>query len=84
LRNIPELKLEPINAPSRCCGAAGLYMMEHPQRSAELGKQVLKASGTGTITSSNIGCRLHLQSLQPERCLLHPISILAESLGLPK
>lgn len=83
-RAIPELTLDVIQAPSRCCGAAGLYMLEHPKMAEALGHQVLKAAEEGDIASSNIGCRLHLQCLQPERHVLHPISLLARSLGLPK
>ncbi len=81
---IPGLNIKVIAAPTRCCGAAGLYMLEHPQAANKLGHEVLSAAEQGTIASPNIGCRIHLQSLQPERCLLHPISLLASSLGLLK
>ncbi len=81
---IPDLHLEIIEAPNRCCGAAGLYMLEHPTTANTLGYSVLNAAGhEGDIVSSGIGCRLHLQGLQPKRCFLHPISLLALSLGLP-
>jgi glycolate oxidase iron-sulfur subunit len=75
--------LEVIELPDTgCCGAAGMHMLEFPDRAARLREDLLGAlqrSGAGEMVSANLGCRLHLAngSLVPVR---HPLELLAEFL----
>lgn len=81
LSRVPDLQL--IELPDTgCCGAAGLHMLEEPERAARLREPLLvavEAAQATEILSSNIGCRLHLAngSKMPVR---HPIDLLAEHL----
>ena len=81
LARIPGLEV--IELPDTgCCGAAGLHMLEEPERAARLRQPLLDAlagSGATELLSANIGCRLHLANgtRMPVR---HPVEILAEHL----
>jgi glycolate oxidase iron-sulfur subunit len=74
--------LEVLDLPDRgCCGAAGLHMLQFPQRAQALAQPVLRdieASGATEVISANVGCRLHLGGGKlPVR---HPLELLAEFL----
>lgn len=46
---------------NKCCGAAGTYFLQHSHEADELGKALLETlPENSTISSENIGCRLHL------------------------
>jgi glycolate oxidase iron-sulfur subunit len=73
--------LEVVELPDRgCCGAAGLHMLQFPERARSLAAEVLRdfeQSGACELLSANVGCRLHLAAgkLSPVR---HPLELLAE------
>ena len=81
LAKIPDLDL--VELPDTgCCGAAGLHMIDEPDRAAAFRAPLLaalQAAGATELLSANIGCRLHLAdgTRIPVR---HPIDFLAEHL----
>jgi glycolate oxidase iron-sulfur subunit len=79
---------EPVDVdPSgMCCGAAGLYSLDHPDTAARLGSakatEVL-ATGCDLVASANAGCEIQLRShLGGSIRVAHPLEIYAEALGL--
>jgi len=87
LKRIPELEIISLPGNQQCCGAAGSYMIEHPQMADELRNDKLdaiKATQPDILVSSNIGCALHLAAgIKAENIkleILHPISLLARQL----
>lgn len=89
LARIPELHVLPLPAQTRCCGAAGSYMIEHPGMAAELREDVLDQVLTARpafLATSNPGCALHLRSGLKRRGaghiqVKHPVALLAGQLG---
>lgn len=67
-----------------CCGAAGLYVLAHPETSAELGARKaheVRATGSGIVASANPGCEMQLRShLGASVRVAHPVELYAESL----
>lgn len=82
LARVPGLDL--IELPDTgCCGAAGLHMLEEPQRATRLRQPLLAAfdgSGATELLSTNIGCRLHLGN-GTTMTVRHPVELLAEFLA---
>lgn len=81
LARIPGLDLV-VLPDTGCCGAAGTYMFDQPDRAAALRRPLLEAyaaSGASLLLSANIGCRLHLANGMPVR-VQHPLEFLAEHL----
>jgi glycolate oxidase iron-sulfur subunit len=82
LARIPALQV--VELPDRgCCGAAGLHMLQFPDRARTLAAPVhadFAQSGAAELLSANVGCRLHLADgkLVPVR---HPLELLAEFLA---
>ena len=66
-----------------CCGAAGLYQIDHPETSEALGiakAQKVRASGTTLVASANAGCEMQLRRyLDAGFEILHPIEIYARA-----
>lgn len=85
LARIPELDL--VELPDTgCCGAAGMHMLDEPERAARLRQPVLDAfvaSGASVLLSANVGCRLHLALGDAKIDVRHPLSFLAEHLAEP-
>lgn len=88
LSRIPELNLQRLPDSLSCCGAAGTYMLDHPQQSAELRQQTLATLNDEVrlLLTSNIGCSMHLQAGlkqagRPVK-LMHPIELIAQQLSL--
>ena len=81
LARVPDLEL--IELPDTgCCGAAGLHMLQEPQRAAALRAPLLQSlanSYAEELLSANIGCRLHLGNASDLR-IRHPIEFLADLL----
>jgi glycolate oxidase iron-sulfur subunit len=81
LARIPQLEL--VELPDTgCCGAAGMHMLEDPERARALRSPLLDAlaaSGADVLLSANIGCRLHLANGTSVR-VRHPLEFLAEHL----
>jgi glycolate oxidase iron-sulfur subunit len=88
LHKIPELELIPLPGNKHCCGAAGSYMLDHPEMADQLRQDkldALLALKPDILVSSNIGCALHLaaglrtQGLDIE--VVHPITLLHRQLS---
>ncbi len=87
LSRIPGLTWQPFSS-KHCCGAAGTYMLEHPEMAGQLAQQLLKEIDSlqvNFIATTNIGCALHLfnqaQKHHPQIKVVHPIVLLAKALG---
>jgi glycolate oxidase iron-sulfur subunit len=84
---IPEIELIELPNNARCCGAAGSYILAHPEMSDALLDDKLEAIldlNPSIIITSNIGCRLHLQAGLRRKNLdievMHPVSLLDRQL----
>lgn len=87
LQKIPGIELSELDRAGGCCGAAGSYLITHPETADALLQTKLDAARTQTpdfIVSSNIGCALHLAGGLRRAGLkvpvLHPVSLLARQL----
>ena len=72
----------------KCCGAAGNYMLEHPQTAKSFLVGLLDSieeEKPGVVVSSNIGCAMHLRAGLLERGLnievLHPVVFVDRLVG---
>ncbi len=87
LSRIPDLTLIDLPGNDRCCGAAGSYMLDHPQMAKSLRTPKLDAIASlnpDFLVTTNIGCTLHLAQGLGERGMntevLHPLTLLARQL----
>jgi glycolate oxidase iron-sulfur subunit len=88
LRRIPDLKVVALPAQTHCCGAAGSYLLEHPQMAQKLRDDVLErilASKPDYLVTSNPGCAMHLRAGLKQRGregieVVHWVTLLARSL----
>ncbi|WP_457668483.1 (Fe-S)-binding protein [Thiolapillus sp.] len=85
LARIPELKAEVVGKKGECCGAGGTGAVLRPEVADRLREPVLRqivGSSPDFVLSSNLSCRLHLQSVEDERRpeYLHPVTLLARQL----
>ncbi len=89
LKRIPQLELVALPGNSQCCGAAGSYMIDHPDMADRLRQDkvdAIRQAQPEILVSSNIGCALHIAAgaraagIRLE--LLHPVSLLARQLTL--
>ncbi len=76
----------PLPGNDQCCGAAGEYMLTHPETADALRSpkvQALEELGVRYLVSANVGCALHIGAGAREAGLktevLHPV-VLAERL----
>jgi glycolate oxidase iron-sulfur subunit len=88
LRSIPGLELVEPAEWELCCGSAGIYNLTRPEAARELGERKAKnllATGAEAIAAANPGCTLqiaaHLQRAGRPLPLLHPMELLAQSIG---
>jgi len=67
-----------------CCGAAGLYQVDHPETSEQLGSakaQKVRDTGVTLVASANAGCEMQLRRyLDDGHEVLHPIEIYARAI----
>lgn len=87
LSRIPNINLHTLPNTPACCGAAGTYMLTQPKLAAQIRQPHLdniKAIGATILTTTNIGCALHLARGAEQQNLRlavkHPITLLAEQL----
>jgi glycolate oxidase iron-sulfur subunit len=87
LARVPGLELDVLPTRGMCCGAAGSYMLEFPERAVAQRQRVfenLPEPLPGLLLTSNIGCRLHLGAGLHERGtpmeIQHPLMLLAQQL----
>ena len=85
LQMIPEVEIVDIPSNDVCCGAAGTYMLNHPdvaQKLLTLKLDDISDITPDIVTSSNIGCALHMQAgllgKGSKIEVKHPIEILAQ------
>jgi glycolate oxidase iron-sulfur subunit len=65
LRSLPGVRVMEMADPDRCCGAAGLNALTHPEMAAALLDEKLKnatATGAETLVVCNPGCHMHLRA----------------------
>jgi len=84
LKMIPDIRLNEIPAETGCCGAAGSYMLSQPALAATVRQatlDVIENHASQAVTTSNIGCRLHLSAGLPNKIdTMHPVSLLVKQL----
>jgi len=68
-----------------CCGAAGTYLIDHPDTSSELGRRKAAAvanTGATLVASANAGCEMQLRRFLDDRYVVrHPVEIYARGLA---
>ena len=73
------------DAGGLCCGAAGTYLIDHPETSAELGRQKATAvvrTGARLVASANAGCEMQLRRFLDDGYeIRHPIELYAAALA---
>jgi glycolate oxidase iron-sulfur subunit len=81
---IPEIELVELPDDGLCCGAAGLYLVAHPQEADALRDfkiEALSYSRADILVTSNTGCALHLaagvRAANMDAAVLHPVELLA-------
>ena len=86
LRSLPGVRLTEMADPDRCCGAAGLNALTHPEMAAVLLDEKLEnasATGAETIVVCNPGCHMHLRAGIARRGLAlrvrHAVELLDEA-----
>ncbi len=74
-----------IDTVGMCCGAAGLYTINQPEASAQLGEakaQQVREARTRLVASANPGCEMQLRSyLDSDYEIRHPVEWYAEAIG---
>lgn len=74
-----------IDPQALCCGAAGAYMLDHPEVSDELGRRKadqIRATGLHLVASANPGCEMQLRSqLGDSYRVAHPVEIYWEAIS---
>jgi glycolate oxidase iron-sulfur subunit len=67
-----------------CCGAAGTYLIDHPETSSELGRRKamsVVSTGAMLVASANAGCEMQLRRLlDGGHVVRHPVEIYASSI----
>lgn len=84
--SIPGATIETLDQV-RCCGAAGSYMIEHPEMASALRDNILKiarATRPEYLLTPNIGCALHikagLKQIDMAIEVIHPIVLFERQL----
>ncbi len=87
LIRIPQLQLLGLPDQPRCCGAAGSYFLEQPERADRLRAEKLdqiEPLAPDLLLTTNIGCRIFLGNGLRQRDsaipILHPLALLARQL----
>ncbi len=91
LKKIPQIKIESLPHNDQCCGAAGSYMLTHPQMANSLRDDKLnsiQAQPFDFLATSNIGCALHfaaglkadLKKRQTEIDIIHPVVLIDQQI----
>lgn len=74
-----------VDPDGLCCGAAGTYLIDHPDTSAELGRRKaasVNATDARLVASANAGCEMQLRRyLDDSHEIRHPIELYARSLS---
>ncbi len=85
LARIPGLEIIPLPGNDQCCGAAGTYLLQHPEMADRLLAAKVTASAALVpefIVTTNPGCALHLAAGLREAGLAisvcHPVELIAQ------
>lgn len=74
-----------LDPSGRCCGAAGMYMVAHPEMSEALGRDKARQIDevrASVVASANPGCELQLRTYAADDVrIVHPIELYAERLS---
>ncbi|MGH8475969.1 MAG: (Fe-S)-binding protein [Methylococcales bacterium] len=77
---IPGARVSMFDKSLGCCGAAGNYMLEHPEMAAALRDDFLNsiaAENPDCVLTSNVGCALHIRAGMRQHAIetevVHPI-----------
>lgn len=87
LSRIPELEVSELAENNLCCGAAGSYMLTHPENAdalRDLKWQQVDSRGADYLVTANIGCALQLKTVAQSNTnieILHPVSLLARQIN---
>jgi glycolate oxidase iron-sulfur subunit len=88
LQQIPGIELQGLQDNGLCCGAAGLYLLTHPENADRLRRDkigALQQSRAEILVTSNTGCALHLaagaRAAGMEIEVLHPVELLVRQLA---
>ena len=80
---IPGLEYVELCNADRCCGAAGLYNLTQPDRSAAILEEKMRnieVTGAQSVVTTNPGCAMQLQAGLTERRLRARVYDLMEML----
>jgi glycolate oxidase iron-sulfur subunit len=87
LRRVPGIDLVPMDMAELCCGAAGIYNLDHPDMSQAILDEKLDAlqrTGAQTLLTGNPGCILQWRNGVAARGweieVLHPATFLARAM----
>ena len=85
LRRIPELEFVEMAGPDVCCGGGGTFQWEHPEVSAGITKNKVKAiaeTKAQFVASGCPGCRLQIYGNLDNDAIqvLHPVELVAMAL----
>jgi glycolate oxidase iron-sulfur subunit len=81
LRSLDCIEFTEMAGSDRCCGAAGLHALTHPEIAAKLADEKLDnavATGASTIVVCNPGCDMHLRAAIERRGLALTVRHLLE------
>ena len=90
---ITNVTIKTVSSGFGCCGAAGRYMLDHPQTASKLATQIIEdiiktnnLSENMTLCTSNVGCAIHLQNILLKNygiklAIKHPITLICENLA---
>lgn len=83
LRRIPGLELLPLAGNGQCCGAAGIYHLQHPDIAQQLRDDkmaAIKAAQADRIVSANFACGMWINGAlrQSAQEVQHPLLLLQQ------
>ena len=68
-----------------CCGAAGIYQLDHPATGEALGERkaaAVRQTGAALVAAANVGCEMQLRRFLDDAAVVrHPIEYYAEALA---
>jgi len=85
LQQIPGLEFVEMAGADVCCGGGGTFQVDHPEVSAGItGNKVraIKDTGANLVASGCPGCRMQIQGNLGEEAVevVHPVQLLARAL----
>ena len=87
LRHIPQVKALELPGNHLCCGAAGTYILSHPEQADALVAPKIAALAElrpDILVSANVGCALHFKAALRRGGLnievVHPVTLLARQI----